>query len=862
MLERTLVHPGHRVQQAVYCGFTCRVARWDTRKRVYVFNGRSGELIEDAVKDDVACLLSTCSFIELCGKPQRAGEAAEQQRSATEAAITNQWNFTGDHPTVTQFLQGMGSTELVHPETAQDLSEVPSDALNYNNAPEIQTRTFGRTRRPAPVELDVDDKEDSSDDETSQDKSDDDSDSDDAGEKAAVLKKLGITTEQPTQQADNIVTSVVATKHESESADLTSRANVSSTASGASTSQPQPTSSGPIMGIPEYDRSYAKVDKNGLTGFAGLQAEWELAHPVQTPPKRKLNKHGIARREPNQTHDLSPQVSSSSSSAPVNSTSGGGLHAPQPTPTPLSLFSSKPPIAMLEYQEPEEAPWANTIVPSIIPTGDLVDLSVPQSRTAPGPVRPSAELMHSSQGANISPIKPLSTQRLDQNKPPNLIDFSSAESVRSKPSSEFSWNDPPLKPTVKPTVKLTVVSNGRQEEQGEDCIVERLQDPTDQNQPVRYTMKQKAGKKKKSNKANAGIPKPKVQLPKPDPPPQPKPKPTAAPAQPDKNDTASTQLYEAESDSDSDASVRTAIKKSPECHIERLLRDVEPLHGRSDVELQVSFGMIVVRPRDEALDKGIWGSSALQRTLQAAEDKGDFRTDFFERLTTSDSDAAFLLDLLPGQSLQPRVEYEVTVKLLQGDTRVIKFDQMDPGSFAVYAPEEVAATLYMHYPIRVHDGRSRVIRSELVVDVDAAILKTFISSIKSIDGAPSFSAAVPNTSFSVERVHVKRIFAKQIVEGVQLKVEETQDLKLDPIAGEKDFNLKATAGSKAWMVDNNRLWYECSLHLAPLGGVQGDVLQSLIDKMVAEMDGVGYYNQGPYLKTEIEKEPKKVVKFW
>lgn len=862
MLERTLVHPGHRAQEAVYRGFTCRAARWDPDQGCYVFNGRSGSAIERAKEDLNWSIVPTCSFVRLYGQLQQADEPF-QGSHGDEVPTLHHWNFTAEAPTVNQYLDGMGRTELVDPETAMDPSEVPSDARRYNAEPKYQARVLNRIRKVAPIEPLSDEDHDSTSDEDKDEGADDSSSTDDeSSEKAAVLNKYRNTAiNQPTEDAAHHIP--VTGGSQQALRKLTSTAHGAGIGSviGPSCSQPQDlTASAHTTTMPNYDRSYARVDKNGLTGNAGMQAQWEHINPKPSP--RRSNRHGIARRAPTQIQDLSPKPTSKSS-IPMSLSTDPELQTSHSTPTPNSSFSIAPPLTMLEgcfdtepQVEPEQQPWATRSQTTTARTGNLIDVSLPslpRSRDITGHVRAPPGLEQPCDRPIASSLRrsaataSLAVPKKEESVCEDLIDLTYSESAGTKPSTKISWNAQPLKPTVR-----LPSGNNSSVNQAKDCIVERLQNGTNWDRPVRYTMRQKAGKKNKANKASA-TPKPKVQLPKPSPPPPPRLKAKT------KETATSDQAQHPTSDGRNNRNNEKPIGS----HIERLLRRVEHLNGRQDVELQVSFGMVVVRPGDSTLSTGMnWSSSALQRRLQTEEDSGGLRTDFFERLTTSDVDAAFMYGLLPGEDLQPRVEYEITIRLLQGETRVIKFDQKKPDDFAVFCPEGVAVTLYMHYPVRVHDGRSRLVNTEPALNVDSEKVALFISSFHSVNEAPSFMALVPTQLFSVDRVHIKKIFAKQIVPGVQLELEEVQDLKLDPVDNDKNFNLKATAASIPFMVDNHRLWYECSLYLAPLGSVQGSVLQALVNQMVAEIDGVGFHNKGPYYRTEVEQEPEPEVKFW
>ena len=874
MLLRVLVDPGRELQHVVYTGFTCRAAKWSPRDVFYAFNGRVGEPIVSEGGDSLRPLFA-CDLVRLRGvvEDDELEGKEETTPTAPQDPELKHWKFRGDQRGVKQFLDGMGETELVDPDTAPDVSEMPSDARKYNTAPEYQTRTYGRSRRPAVMEP-ISDEEDVEPSSTEDTEDEDEGDagsnasSDDSGaSQNSMLMMLRNYGPQPATTGEE---SLVATNAREETPSVsTPRADTSTLGSVLGPSNFQTVSFGGSAAakvLRHVESSYAKVDKNGLTGNAKLQAEWEHAVPMPSPRKPK-NKHGIARRPPTQFEDLSPQPTSNSSAAMSLST-GPDVRAASLAPTPTSSFGAVVPTLEMPAEcpgaEPEQQPWANRTVSSAVVTGDLVDVSTSRSRAGNGQVRPppgfeeSFGKPHATVPKSRPTVKSVPSKG-DDSHLDDLIGLDFAE-PEIKTSRQTSGNYQPATPTFPLFADLCNQQTPAKvaPPDDDDAIVERLQDTSSRKRPLRNTMRQKAGKKKKSGKGKkTASAKPKTELPLPSPPPPPKPKKV--------EESSSTEAGQhgneaAESSETNDSQPPTRTTKETE--IEKLLAQVEHLHGLPDVELQVSFGMLMVRSKDESFRSGNFNASKLQSRLQAQQNAGELLTDFFERLTASDTDAAYLFDLLPGEALEPKVEYEIGIRLLLGEERTIKFDQNDRDTVKVFAPEQTAVTLFMHYPIRVHDARSRVIKSERATDVDPVHLTQFLSSIHSLDNPPNFKALVPRTAFSVNYVHVNRIFTKEIVPGVQLRVVETQDLHLAPVSDSENFNLLATSTSRAAMVDTHRQWYECSLHLAPVGGVMGEVLQSLIDRMVAEMDGVGFCNRGPYWMTEKEVEDVRKAKFW
>ena len=298
--------------------------------------------------------------------------------------------------------------------------------------------------------------------------------------------------------------------------------------------------------------------------------------------------------------------------------------------------------------------------------------------------------------------------------------------------------------------------------------------------------------------------------------------------------------------------------------IPKLLRLVRAFEMVANIELTVKFGLMLIKPRDANFCMGKYSHEGLQQSLQELEDAGTLQTTFFNRMTTSSVDAEYLLNIIPvpdAASLPPTVEYHIGMRTLQGGERTVRFAQNDTASFVVAAEDRIVGTLYRHYPLRVWDAMIQVSRT-ITSDEDAAKLKDMVSSIQTCDEAPSFYANFPTTSFTPTHIHVKRLHVRQVAPQVQLRVTEVQDLKFEAVANSEHFNLKATALPRASMIDQQRLWFECSLHMSPAQEVKPWFLEKIVDNLVAYMDDVGVGNRGPYVRKEIEEKAPVKVNFW
>jgi hypothetical protein len=260
----------------------------------------------------------------------------------------------------------------------------------------------------------------------------------------------------------------------------------------------------------------------------------------------------------------------------------------------------------------------------------------------------------------------------------------------------------------------------------------------------------------------------------------------------------------------------------------------------------------------QPLQKGAITKETLQAKLQSSESSVD--ANFFPRLTTSTSDALFLLDLVPGSPVSATTQYEIVVKNAEGSLRVIKIDNTDKNSFYVGYPSEPRGVSYIHYPIRIWDAKASVEMAKVDNSLDS-IAKEFISSMQTTGEAPSFMAMIPSGSFGIEKVYAKRIFSKVLPNGVELIVTEVQDLALESV-NDPRYNFKAIVLPGEEMADTQRLWWECELRADAVDDEMAVMLQNLTDRIVSEMDGVGYVNKGPWEKTSVEAQGVTEQWFW
>lgn len=299
----------------------------------------------------------------------------------------------------------------------------------------------------------------------------------------------------------------------------------------------------------------------------------------------------------------------------------------------------------------------------------------------------------------------------------------------------------------------------------------------------------------------------------------------------------------------------------PASGLERLLRDVSPDTDIHNAELTVQFGFILVRHLNDKtfLD----GSYAPKKTEQKLQGAGPaLHADFFSRMTTSDDDARYLLSLVDTDDLHARLEYEIHVKTSEGESRLVTFEQTSINDFQVWRTDTVLGILFIHHPMRVWDAQATIDKPEVDMEIMGSVRK-FIESIQTIEQPPSFLATVPSHLYTVEKVYAKRIFSK-FHRDVEVRVTEVQDLSLSSIDA-NGYNFKASVSSKESMIDDQQLWWELQLRVAPVGSVPPAELHNMVEEFIGKMDGIGYWNNGPFERREIEALPEQSVAetpFW
>jgi hypothetical protein len=345
-------------------------------------------------------------------------------------------------------------------------------------------------------------------------------------------------------------------------------------------------------------------------------------------------------------------------------------------------------------------------------------------------------------------------------------------------------------------------------------------------------MRQKAKKKGRGNSHK----KPEVQLPKPDPLPLLAPKPLKKPAV---TGPAPSPAIEQPIGKPAE-NVTTAAPTS----LGRFFLDIADSRCVDGLQAEVCFGAILVRvPKGGELTGAYDSRTAEQKLCQA-----ELQTDFFPRLTTSMNDAEYML-ASSTSTVVAEMKYDIHIKTTDGIQRVFRFTESERSNISVFDPNDAVGTVYLHYPYNVWDAQI-VLVGRTEGDNLAETCASFVNSIHSFETPPTFQAQVPSDIFHVEKVLAKRIFSQRMTDTISLRVVEVQELQVVSVSS-PNYNMRAMGTSKEAMIDEQRLWWEGGLttnDVAPEGGNQ---LQGVIDEVVDRIDGVGYNNQGPWVRETI-----------
>lgn len=632
----------------------------------------------------------------------------------------------------------------------------------------------------------------------------------------------------------------------------------------------------------------AHADRMGLKGSASVQARWEL----QNRQKQQLaittagSVQRLRLREP-----LQDQVPSAFHSAP------------------MSLSTGQDPEACPPSHCPDPAPkWESLLAPTADPeSGDLIDVSPgvhkpaaevdvpPGLQPLPGVEELPTSENDTAQRPDARVTSATSTQREKQvlasvvyhprdvatSAPApapeeTLIDFSEGEiTLAALPRAQLSFSAAPLTPS-RQQIRADKSVSGMQ-------IRERLADEPEELHRT-YTMRQKAPKKYKSQvQSKPSGTKPKAQLPLPDPAPPARKKKEGegkAPQKPAKEGTTTKsrplpiqacgssmvsekQPYMVEDTPMPPDTAGAEPKESMLASLTKVLDATRTANTMSHIVMQ--FGKTYLHsPSGRPAD--VMQPVALAKQLCSVSSPP--KTTFGSRLTQRDAEAFRLFNLSRSPlnvDLSPNYFYEVQIRSTEGQIHVLKWflseqpdgqlaDDGTPSPTLHFSTMNtcIMADAHILFPSRPFDAHISVEIDAL--DDDKAMraqFSDFISSARclfvegqqvpySARSNPSFAARIP-IGLRVDKVLLHVSLRQRLADGVYLVLDRVDKMKLQSVTARADgCNVEATLDPG----DSNSAWWEAKMVLPPTVGPAA--LLTRAEDFVAQMDGVGFTNQGPW----------------
>lgn len=921
-LERTLLSVDEkRMCRAVRSGLTCRAVRGGARG---VFNGRVGQPIKSLVSAEEEELLGMAEFPVLQGRPPvtEGPTVSEDATPSEDATEITYWRMKeGDDTTVNQWLVGMGETELVPPEQRPEApQEAHTLATNRNS-------TIGRTRVPRssqPLPLEVQNVDEAntaepgptfqqllqaaagdrfgpqdSDVETEASRDSDETIvaanisfqslmSSGQGQSSSALPPDAVLPGGQDGRGRPVLTTVAdRTELEYDAASQSTSASTSQQGSTSLRSQHEQLSNqtdpayAPSTALQSYGKAFAGLDTIGLAADAASQARWDLAHPQTPTKKKKKGRIQLASEQPNSlssslsqttSHPATPRSSSGRASMSVST--GRELPCLQPRPAPELVTGTTygtagqyPGTASAAepgaYRVAQESLPANTLIDDTDSSSDDRTVTSPTGLETPSGLA-GEWFTHAGNGAERGKVAGQSTRRTSSGSTQSeLLETDAGNNFQPQ---SYQENQQPIVERLEPLAQN----------------IERSQKDS-----KKYTMRQKTRKKSKGQKVKVELP-----LPDPVPPPKKSKQPDASVASPSNakqghnasnarlpkagreevqvpagKNSASGSVFSTNNEADSILDVPGDAEL-----LSRFLKTIVSDGARVAVHLGLVFTFSV----DKKMRKEVVTAQAMASRLNAAASRA---VTFSSRLTTETTDVLHMLNLADGPTAI-KVFYEFHVRFAGGTVRIINVElpftcagesgrtlvqdlssvqlltNIDTQYTRAEMEGEVLAKAYMHYPLRVWDA-------EVVVKAPAEsadALTACLASLSTLGTPPSFTALVPTSEFAVQRVLAKKEYHRTLIPGKpsQLVLTEVQDLVLSPHYAPQA-NLRASAGSREEMVTHQRLWWEARVETSS----DGAEICEAVEKLVTQMDGVGYNNVGPFEHTEKRPEEKVTWKnFW
>ena len=815
---------------------TFRRVRWDQSSEKHLFDASVGQKLPELSKEerhDFTTLLEILAFSEFTAK------VTIPKPRDPEPGFRH-FEFVGERPTVSQWLEGTGNTRQIDPE---DEPEMHGDAQRFASGLSLQPNTLGRVRRPLGMTLsELREPETVVQPERSEGQinnsfaalmnsgADGDSDTDSSEtttDEASIIESIkpGTIAELVRAASDLSVTedltqpsdwSVIDNGNDAALARTTA---VSGRAGGVITAGQEPLR--PEESFSKYDKSYANVDGVGLCGDAVNQVNWENENATE------LWKH---------QNNSAPRTYESLALSRAESVSTSRQAGRYLQSKPITSIT---PMSYAETPLGGDEPWANNVVaPTImVPIGTLINTNVSvngdgQSKTPsfpPGlfpPLGSTGKRQTKETNASAARMGNFSTESSSNATITQLQATQTASPSGSKCEEEeellMAFDDDDLPP------------------------IERVQPQQEASPRLYHTMRQQASKnrnqkkKPRADNSKTGARRPaRLELPSPHPAPKPPRVTTSAEIQKQKHDVKSEQPTESVSLVRLRQAIASLLKSSP--------------YDTGKAEVVIEFGLALMTNA---------GKLAENKALRCAELQDEFdrlpaqRTSFLTALGRKNKDGVYLLQLpttLPGSEspyagssqlanawldcgqygMIDRRLYEITIVAPGGCEWMLVFDQESPEDVQITLADVEQQSVYVHYPLRVWDARARILPAagqEPENGLKSKIM-TFLNTLNtpkaSDDERHFFEATIPDAAFRVANVTAKRVLTTKLRSGTW-KVTQACALHVTSNHG----SVTAYAKFGEIMEEEGRIWWEAALQYdghEEFGATMNEILERLDD---------------------------------
>ena len=820
---------------------TFRRVRWNQSSEQHEFDASVGrelpELSGDE-KEDFGWLIDVLVFCEFTAK-------VTIPRAQDPEPGSRYLDLGEEEPTVRQWLEGTGRMRQDDPE---DEPEMLGDAQRFASGPPLQLNTLGRVRKPLGMNLS----------ELREPETPVQPDRSEAqfNTSFAALMKSGADGDSDTESSEtasdeesviggikpaNVEELVRAASESSVAEELTQPSDWSATDNDTDAALAR-TSAGhgrvggvltvgskppqPEDNFPKYEKSYANVDGVGLCGDAVNQVNWENENAAELWTRR------------NNSTPRTYETLALSRAESVSISRQAGRHLQSKHITSIT------PMSYAETPLGGDEPWANNVVPPTItvPTGTLINTA----ESVNGDGRPKAPLLPPRL---FPPLGWSEKQQPTKTKPPaaRLGKFSTRASSNAR-TTQPQDAQPNLhsSPKCEEEEELLMVFD-------DDDLppIERVQPQQEAKPRLFHTMRQQASKnqnqkkKLKPSTTHAAAPRPAI-LELPSPPPAPRPQRENKPAECQKQSSDVKGEQPPESLIRLEQAIASLLKSSPQ-----------------ETDVVIQFGLALMTNAEKLAAKKALRCAELQDELDRLPGQ---HSSFLTALGRKDKDGVYLLRLpttLPGSEspyagssqlanawvdcetygINDRRLYEITIVAPGGREWMLVFDQESPEDVQITPADVHQQSVYVHYPLRVWDARVRLLPAagpepeSVLKSKIMTFLQTFNTpKATSDEQRPFFDATIPDATFRVANVLVKRVLTTTLRSGTW-KVTQVCDLHVDPNRG----SVTAFAKPENIMEQEGRLWWEAALQYDGREDVG-----STMNEIMERLDDVGW-----------EPEPKK-----